>query len=88
MEDFREDTEDNFSKSITLLANDEFEVLFRALNRNNEVQFRLLFTPLAQQNMIDLLLDKTEGFMMILHLPRKINLTLFRLIICKDLNLI
>lgn len=62
MEDFREDTEDNFSKSITLLANDEFEVLFRALNRNNEVQFRLLFTPLAQQNMIDLLLDKTEGF--------------------------
>lgn len=32
------------------LANTEFEVYFDALDRNNESQFRLLFTPLAQKN--------------------------------------
>lgn len=37
------------------LANSEFEVLFGADNRDNEVQFRMLFTPLAQQNMVKLL---------------------------------
>lgn len=37
------------------LANSEFEVLFGADNRDNEVQFRMMFTPLAQQNMVKLL---------------------------------
>lgn len=37
------------------LANSEFEVLFGADNRDNELQFRLMFTPLAQQNMVKLL---------------------------------
>ena len=41
--------------NFTEMANSEFEVLFGAKNRDNEVQFRLMFTPLAQQNMIDLI---------------------------------
>ena len=41
------------------MSNTDFEVLFDALDRNNEVQFRTLFTPLAQTNMVDLLLSKT-----------------------------
>lgn len=41
------------------MSNTEFEVLFDALDRTNEVQFRTLFTPLAQTNMVDLILSKT-----------------------------
>lgn len=41
--------------SFTGMGNEEFDVLFGALDRNNEVQFRLLFTPLAQKNMLDLM---------------------------------
>ena len=40
------------------MSNSDFEVLFDALDRNNEVQFRTLFTPLAQTNMVALLLSK------------------------------
>ena len=43
--------------SFTRLHNEEFEALFNALNRDNETEFRLLFTPLAQKNMIALLKD-------------------------------
>ena len=42
---------------FTPMGNDEFECLFNALDRDNDVEFRLLFTPLAQQNMVDLLED-------------------------------
>ena len=42
-------------KSFNMLANSEFEVLFGAADRNHETQFRMMFTPLAQQNMVDLL---------------------------------
>ena len=45
-------------KSFQEMANTEFEVLFGALNRDHEVQFRLLFTPLAQRNMVELVTDK------------------------------
>jgi len=41
------------------MSNSEFEVLFDALDRTDEVQFRTLFTPLAQTNMVALLLSKT-----------------------------
>ena len=41
------------------MSNTRFEVLFGALDRTNEVQFRELFTPLAQTNMVDLILSKT-----------------------------
>lgn len=47
----------NFNK----MANSEFEVLFGASNRDNETEFRLMFTPLAQQNMVALLRNK-EGY--------------------------
>lgn len=43
------------------MSNSEFEVLFDALNRTNEVQFRTLFTPLAQTNMTALIRSK-NGF--------------------------
>ncbi len=46
---------------FTSMSNSEFEVLFDALDRSDEVQFRTLFTPLAQTNMVDLLLSK-ESF--------------------------
>ena len=43
------------------MANSEFEVLFGATNRDNEMQFRLMYTPLGQQNTVDLLTSKA-GF--------------------------
>lgn len=49
------------NKEFSSMSNTDFEVLFDALDRNNEVQFRTLFTPLAQTNMTDLILSK-EGY--------------------------
>lgn len=40
---------------FTEMGNAEFDVLFGAVDRTNEVQFRLMFTPLAQQNMLELI---------------------------------
>lgn len=40
------------------MSNSDFEVLFDALDRTNEVQFRTLFTPLAQTNMVSLIRSK------------------------------
>lgn len=58
LQDMEEDAlEEN--KSFTGMANTEFDVLFGALDRDHETQFRLLFTPLAQTNMVDLLLSET-----------------------------
>lgn len=45
-------------REFQALANSEFDVLFGALNRDNEVQYRLLFTPLAQQNMVEIITAK------------------------------
>lgn len=41
--------------NFTEMANQEFDALFNAEDRDNEVQFRLLFTPLAQKNMLYLM---------------------------------
>lgn len=41
--------------NFTPMSNTEFENLFHAIDRDNEVEFRLLFTPLAQKNMLDLI---------------------------------
>ncbi len=52
-------TEQRASKrgeEFTKMGNDEFEAVFRAYDRDNELQFRLLFTPLAQENMLALML--------------------------------
>ena len=43
------------NKDFMSMSNSDFEVLFDALDRTNEVQFRTLFTPLAQTNMVDLI---------------------------------
>ena len=40
------------------MSNSDFEVCFDALDRTHEIQFRGLFTPLAQTNMVDLILSK------------------------------
>jgi hypothetical protein len=48
--------------NYTVLGNSEFEVLFGATNRNNEVQFRLLFTPLAQKQLLQLMKEKEIGY--------------------------
>ena len=42
-------------KSYTRLGNDEFEVLFGGTDRDNEVEYRLLFTPLAQKSLLKLI---------------------------------
>ena len=50
------------NSGYTIMANREFAALFHATDRSDEVQYRLLFTPLAQQQMVALLRDKTVGF--------------------------
>lgn len=47
--------DDDSNTNFTEMNNTEFESLFHAWDRDNEVEFRLLFTPLAQNNMINLL---------------------------------
>ncbi len=39
------------------MANAEFDVLFGATDRNNEVEFRLMYTPLGQRSTVALLRD-------------------------------
>jgi hypothetical protein len=48
--------------NYTVMGNSEFEVLFGAHNRDHEVQFRLLFTPLAQKQLLELMKDKEIGY--------------------------
>lgn len=46
----------------TMVGNHEFEVLFHAVDRNDETLFRFLFTSLAQQQMVKILNDRTIGY--------------------------
>ena len=43
------------------MADSEFDVLFGAVDRDNEVQFRVMYTPLGQRNTVSLLRHK-EGY--------------------------
>lgn len=52
------DDESNY----TLVANQDFEVLFNTMDRDHEVEFRVLFTPRAQQQMVALLNDTAVGY--------------------------
>ena len=52
------DDESNF----TLMGNEEFETWFHAMDRNDEVEFRLLFTPVAQTQMLELMKDSKVGY--------------------------
>lgn len=47
---------------FTKMENDEFESIFGAINRDDEVGFRQLFTPLAQKEILKLLKDKEVGY--------------------------
>lgn len=49
------------NESFTPMENLEFESLFNALDRDNEIQYRLLFTPLAQENMVKTLTESLYG---------------------------
>ena len=42
-------------KTFTAMGNEEFDAFFAADDRDNEVEFRLLFTPLAQKNELELI---------------------------------
>lgn len=48
--------------NFTLMSNHEFETWFHAKDRDNEVEFRLLFTPVAQTQMLNLMKDTTVGY--------------------------
>lgn len=48
--------------NFTLMSNHEFETWFHAEDRDNEVEFRLLFTALAQMQMMALMKDRQIGF--------------------------
>lgn len=47
--------DDDPTTNYTRFGNDEFEVLFGGTDRNNELEYRLLFTPLAQKNILDII---------------------------------
>lgn len=49
---FTDKSRKDLAKGFTALGNEQFEALFHAIDRNNEVGFRTLFTPLAQQNFV------------------------------------
>ena len=48
--------------NFTLMSNHEFETWFHAKDRDNEVEFRLLFTPVAQTQMLNLMKDTKVGY--------------------------
>ncbi len=54
-------TDNDPNTNYTKFGNDEFESLFGGVDRNNEIQFRMLFTPLAQRNLIKLI-KSNEGY--------------------------
>lgn len=47
---------------FAMMTNEDFEVAFNTSNRNNNQQFALLFTPLAQESMLSLLKDNSAGY--------------------------
>ncbi len=50
------------TSDFAMMTNEEFEVAFNTSDRNNNQQFALLFTPLAQESMLKLLKDHKEGY--------------------------
>ncbi len=51
-------TDDDPTTNYQRFADNDFEVLFGGTDRDNELEFRLLFTPLAQKNEIELIKSK------------------------------
>lgn len=50
------------SADYAMLSNEDFEVAFDTSDRNNNQQHALLFTPLAQQNLMKLMADSALGY--------------------------
>ncbi len=48
--------------NFAMMSNEEFEVAFNTSDRNDNHQHALLFTPLAQDNILKLLQDKEIGY--------------------------
>lgn len=58
----RRKANDLTKSDFAMMTNEEFEVAFDTRNRNNNQQFALLFTPLAQENILRLLKDRQVGY--------------------------
>lgn len=58
----RKKARDLKGSDFAMMTNEDFEVLFDTSDRNNNQQFALLFTPLAQDNIIKLLSDRQTGY--------------------------
>ncbi len=52
----------DMDSDYAMSTNEDFEVLFATPDRNNNQQFFLLFTPLAQESMVELLRDRKSGY--------------------------
>ncbi|MCF0176759.1 MAG: hypothetical protein HUJ94_07965 [Bacteroidales bacterium] len=52
----------DLKQDYAMATNEEFEVLFTTTDRSDNQQYFLLFTPLAQESMVDLLLDEDIGY--------------------------
>lgn len=58
----RRKANDLTKSDFAVMTNEDFEVAFDTRNRNNNQQFALLFTPLAQENILRLLKDRQVGY--------------------------
>lgn len=58
----RKKSRDLSNADFAMMTNEEFEIAFNTSNRNNNQQYALLFTPLAQESMLNLLKDNKVGF--------------------------
>lgn len=58
----RKKSEDLKNSDYAMMTNEEFEVAFDTHDRNNNQQYALLFTPLAQENMMAILSDNAVGY--------------------------
>ncbi|QNM93868.1 hypothetical protein H9M94_01160 [Mycoplasma sp. Pen4] len=52
----------NNSTFKSISGNLEFESLFNCTDRDNEAEYRMMFTPLAQRKMQEIITDRTESF--------------------------
>ena len=52
----------DLKNSFVIMDNREFDACFNAADRDHEVQFRMLFTPLAQKEMLNILRDREQGY--------------------------
>ncbi len=58
----RKKARDLENADFAMMTNEDFEVAFDTSNRNDNQQFALLFTPLAQESMLKLLKDTEHGY--------------------------